>query len=189
MPTRLRALRHDDVRLRLHCLASLRDRLHLADQPRARRVYPMDRFGYLPVAAMSILAIPVVGAIGYVGTTSEPLLIVVLFLAGFSVLGFNYATNGVSGIVYPTAFRALGSGWCFAVGRAGSVSGPVIGGVLIGMHVSVQHLYLFAAIPYLICAPVALVFAGIYRRRMALAAGSDVVAVTSPREAEYPQSP
>jgi len=145
--------------------------------------YPTDRFGYLPVAALSILAIPVVGAIGYVGTMSEPLLIVVLFLAGFSVLGFNYATNGISGIVYPTAFRSLGSGWCFAVGRAGSVTGPLIGGVLIGMHVSVQNLYLFAAIPYLICAPVALVFAGIYRRRFVLATRSGVAAVTAPQEA------
>jgi len=145
--------------------------------------YPTDRFGYLPVAAMSILAIPAVGAIGYVGTMSEPLLIAVLFLAGFSVLGFNYATNGVSGMVYPTAFRALGSGWCFAVGRAGSVSGPLIGGVLIGMHVSVQNLYLFAAIPYLICAPVALVFAGIYRRRFVRAARSGAAAVTASQEA------
>lgn len=130
--------------------------------------YPMDRFGYLPVAALSILAIPVVGAIGYAGATSEPLLLVVLFLAGFSVLGFNYATNGISGIVYPTAFRSLGSGWCFAIGRAGSISGPIIGGLLIGMHVSVPHLYLAAAVPYVICAPLALVFAGIYRRRVEL---------------------
>ncbi len=145
--------------------------------------YPMDRFGYLPVAAMSVLAIPVVGAIGYVGTMSEPLLIVVLFLAGFSVLGFNYATNGVSGMVYPTAFRSLGSGWCFAVGRAGSVSGPLIGGVLIGMHVSVQNLYLFAAIPYLICAPVAFVFAAIYYRRFVVVAGSGVPAVALSQEA------
>jgi AAHS family 4-hydroxybenzoate transporter-like MFS transporter len=127
--------------------------------------YLIDKFGYRPAAALCILAIPVVAMIGYVGVNSASLLLVVLFLTGFSVLGFNYGTNGLSGIVYPTAFRSIGSGWCFAVGRVGSVSGPIIGGVLIGMHLSVEQLYLFAAVPYLICAPVALILARLYHRR------------------------
>ena len=127
--------------------------------------YLIDKFGYWPAAALCILAIPVVAAIGYVGVNLASLLLVVLFLTGFAVLGFNYATNGLSGIVYPTAFRSIGSGWCFAIGRIGSVGGPVIGGILIGMHLSVERLYLFAAVPYLICAPVALVLAQLYHRR------------------------
>jgi AAHS family 4-hydroxybenzoate transporter-like MFS transporter len=125
----------------------------------------IDKYGYAPVACLCVLAVPVVGCIGYVAVHASGALIPVMFFAGFSVLGFNYATNGMSGIVYPTAFRSNGSGWCFAVGRAGSVAGPLIGGALIAMRVPVQKLYLFAALPFVICVPVAFIFAGIYRRR------------------------
>ena len=125
----------------------------------------IDKYGFTPVAWLCVIAVPIVGGVGYVATGASGLLIPVMFLVGFSVLGFNYATNGLSGIVYPTAFRSNGSGWYFAVGRIGSVAGPLLGGMLIARHVSVQHLYLFAALPFVICIPVAFVFVGIYRRR------------------------
>jgi AAHS family 4-hydroxybenzoate transporter-like MFS transporter len=151
--------------------------------------YLTDKFGYAPVAALPFLGVIVVGSIGYLVNVSEPLLIAVLFLSGLSVLGFNYATNAVAGMVYPTAFRSNGSGWCFAVARAGSITGPLLGAMLISMHVSVQHLYVLAAIPYLICCPVAVIFVGIYRRRFlavpsgAVAAGTQAATAASPREA------
>jgi len=126
---------------------------------------PMDRRGMTPVALMFAIAIPVVAAIGYVATTSELLLGIVLFVAGFCVLGGQYAINAVSGMIYPTAFRSHGSGTAFAVGRVGSISGPVIGGALIGMHLPVETLYLCAAIPFLVCAPACLAFARLYDRR------------------------
>lgn len=151
--------------------------------------YLTDKFGYTPVAALPFLGVIVVGSIGYLVNVSELLLIAALFLSGLSVLGFNYATNAVAGMVYPTAFRSNGSGWCFAVARAGSISGPLLGAMLISMHVSVQHLYALAAIPYLICCPVAVIFVGIYRRRFlavpsgAVAAATQAGAAASPRGA------
>jgi len=126
---------------------------------------PMDRMGMMPVALLFAVAIPVVAAIGYAATTSELLLGVVLFIAGFCVLGGQYAINAVSGMIYPTAFRSHGSGAAFAVGRVGSISGPVIGGALIAMHLPVQTLYLCAAIPFVICAPACVTFARFYDRR------------------------
>jgi AAHS family 4-hydroxybenzoate transporter-like MFS transporter len=126
---------------------------------------PMDIKGMMPVALMFAVAIPVVAAIGYVATISETLLAVVLFIAGFCVLGGQYAVNAISGMIYPTAFRSNGSGVAFAVGRLGSISGPIIGGVLVGMHLPVEMLYLCAAIPFLICAPACFVFARLYDAR------------------------
>jgi MFS transporter, AAHS family, 4-hydroxybenzoate transporter len=126
---------------------------------------PMDVKGMMPVALLFTIAIPVVAAIGYVAVASEPLLIVLLFIAGFCVLGGQYAVNAVSGMIYPTAFRSNGSGFAFGVGRIGSVSGPVIGGILVGMHLPVEQLYLLAAIPFLICAPACLFFARLYNAR------------------------
>jgi len=132
----------------------------------------IDKYGYTPVAWLCVIAVPIVGGIGYVAVHASNVLVPVMFLAGFSVLGFNYATNGMSGLVYPTAFRSNGSGWCFAVGRVGSVAGPLLGGMLIAMRVPVQKLYLFAALPFVICVPVAFVFAAIYRRRYLAASAS-----------------
>lgn len=126
--------------------------------------YLIDRFGYTPVAILPFAGIIVVGSIGYLVFFSGTLLTVAMFLSGFTVLGFNYATNAVAGMMYPTAFRSNATGWCFAIGRAGSVTGPVLGGLLVGMNMSVQHLYVCAAIPYVIAAPVGLYFIRLYRR-------------------------
>ncbi len=126
---------------------------------------PIDRRGMMPVALLYLLAIPIVACIGYVATFSEPLLMICLFAAGFCVLGTNYAANAVAGIIYPTAFRASGAGWACMVGRLGGVGGPLIGGVLIGMHLSIQRLYLLATIPFIIAAPATYMFARLYNPR------------------------
>jgi len=52
-------------------------------------------------------------------------------LAGFSLLGANYALYGVAASYYPTRVRGLGSGASIAVGRVGSVVGPFIAGILL----------------------------------------------------------
>jgi AAHS family 4-hydroxybenzoate transporter-like MFS transporter len=126
---------------------------------------PIDTRGFMPVTILLAVAVPVVAAIGYAGSGSRPLLLVLLFVAGFCVLGAQYAVNAVSGLIYPTAFRANGSGWAFAVGRVGSVSGPVVGGILVGMHLPVQQLYLAAALPFLIALPACFFFARRYNAR------------------------
>jgi AAHS family 3-hydroxyphenylpropionic acid transporter len=51
--------------------------------------------------------------------------------AGFCLLGANYALYGVAASYYPQAVRATGSGASVAVGRVGSILGPMIGGVLL----------------------------------------------------------
>lgn len=126
---------------------------------------PMDARGMMPVALLFAVAVPVVAAIGYVAVSSEPLLTVLLFVAGFCVLGGQYAINAISGMIYPTAFRSNGSGIAFAVGRVGSVAGPIVGGFLIAAHLPVQQLYLCAAIPFVICAPACFAFARLYNAR------------------------
>jgi len=69
---------------------------------------------------------------------------------------------------YPTYMRATGSGWAFGVGRIGSIIGPVIGGVLLGLDLSLPRLFLFVAAPAL-CVAMALLLmrrvAGNYPQR------------------------
>jgi MFS transporter, AAHS family, 4-hydroxybenzoate transporter len=65
-------------------------------------------------------------------------------------LGAQFGNNAASGLLYPTAFRSRGVGWALGVGRFGSIVGPMLGGILIGMKVSLPRLFLFAAVPMVI---------------------------------------
>jgi MFS transporter, AAHS family, 3-hydroxyphenylpropionic acid transporter len=53
-------------------------------------------------------------------------------LAGFLLLGANYALYGVTASYYPGVVRGTGSGAAIAVGRLGSIAGPMLGGILLG---------------------------------------------------------
>jgi len=109
---------------------------------------PMDNRGLMPVTILFVIAVPAVALIGYVGTISEPLLMAVEFCAGFCVLGLQLGLNAAAASIYPTSFRSNGTGWALGVGRFGAIVGPVLGGVLIAMHFSVEQLFLVAAIPF-----------------------------------------
>jgi MFS transporter, AAHS family, 4-hydroxybenzoate transporter len=128
---------------------------------------PLDRHGMMPVVALFVLAVPVVGAIGYVAHQSEYALMTVVFLAGFCTLGTQFGLNAISAILYPTALRSTGSGACFGIGRVGAILGPVIGGRLIDMKLPVQDLYMIAAIPFVIGAIVAFILMPMFADRMA----------------------
>ena len=66
---------------------------------------------------MFVLAVPVVGSIGFAGLTSEAALLTATFFAGFLVLGIQSGINVVGAMIYPTSLRANGSGWKLGIGR------------------------------------------------------------------------
>lgn len=108
----------------------------------------LDRFGIVVIAALFALACPAVAAIG-TDNLSFGMLTLMSTLAGVTVLGAQFGNNATAGLLYPTAFRSKGVGWAFAIGRFGSIAGPLIGGVLIGMKLPMRELFLAAAIPML----------------------------------------
>jgi len=69
---------------------------------------------------------------------------------GFCLLGANYALYGVAPAYYPPAIRGTGSGASIAVGRMGSIAGPLLAGQLIGIGTSaagvVQYMVPVAAV-------------------------------------------
>ena len=96
---------------------------------------------------MFVLAVPVVGSIGFAGLTSEAaLLMTATFFAGFLVLGIQSGINVVGAMIYPTSLRANGSGWELGIGRIGSIVGPLVGAIFVGLPV--QTLYMWAALPF-----------------------------------------
>jgi len=52
------------------------------------------------------------------------------------LLGANYALYGVAPAYYPAAVRGTGSGASVAMGRVGSIIGPLLAGVLLGSGTS-----------------------------------------------------
>jgi MFS transporter, AAHS family, 4-hydroxybenzoate transporter len=126
---------------------------------------PIDTKGLMPVLVLFILAIPVVALIGFIGLQGEGLLFLMVTLAGFCTLGLQFGLNAASALIYPTAFRSNGSGWAFAIGRFGSATGPLIGGVLIAAHMPLTWLYVCAAVPFVIGSISAIGLTRFYYRR------------------------
>lgn len=107
----------------------------------------LDKHRFLPVTILFIVAVPVVGSIGFLsGNGSLPLLMAGTFLAGFCVLGIQSGINVAGAMVYPTSLRANGSGWELGIGRIGSIVGPLLGALFVALPV--QQLYMWAAVPF-----------------------------------------
>jgi AAHS family 4-hydroxybenzoate transporter-like MFS transporter len=106
----------------------------------------LQRHRFLAIALMFALAVPVVGAIGFAGLTSPAALLTATFFAGFLVLGIQSGLNVVGAMMYPTSLRANGSGWQLGIGRVGSIVGPLLGALFVGL--AVQHLYMWSALPF-----------------------------------------
>lgn len=106
----------------------------------------LERKQFVAIAIMFVLAVPVVGFIGYAGLMSQTVVLITTFFAGFLVLGIQSAINVAGAMVYPTSLRANGSGWQLGLGRIGSIVGPLLGALFVGMPV--QNLYMWSAIPF-----------------------------------------
>jgi AAHS family 4-hydroxybenzoate transporter-like MFS transporter len=83
---------------------------------------------------------------------SLPMIFVVVFIAGWCVVGSQPALNALSGTYYPTAMRSTGVGAGLGVGRIGAIVGPVVGGYFMASHWATRDMFLAAAIPALISA-------------------------------------
>jgi AAHS family 4-hydroxybenzoate transporter-like MFS transporter len=108
----------------------------------------LARFGFLAIAVLFMLAVPAIAAIGFPGLPYIAVASAVA-LAGFCTLGAQFGNLAASGLLYPTAFRSRGVGWALGIGRFGSMAGPLVGGMLIGMKLPPQQLFLLGAIPML----------------------------------------
>jgi MFS transporter, AAHS family, 4-hydroxybenzoate transporter len=106
----------------------------------------LQRHRFLGISLLFLLAVPVVGSIGYAGLTSKAALLTTTFFAGFIVLGIQIGINVVGAMLYPTSLRANGSGWQLGLGRLGSIVGPLLGALFVGMPV--QQLYMWSALPF-----------------------------------------
>jgi AAHS family 4-hydroxybenzoate transporter-like MFS transporter len=113
----------------------------------------LNRYRFLAISMLFVIAVPVVACLGYVGVTfPETALLAASFLAGFCVLGIQSGINVAGSLVYPTSLRANGSGWQLGLGRIGAIVGPLIGALFVNLPVS--QLYMWSALPFAVGAVV-----------------------------------
>jgi MFS transporter, AAHS family, 4-hydroxybenzoate transporter len=112
----------------------------------------LQRARFLAIVILFVIAIPVVGSIGYAGLTSTTALLTATFFAGFLVLGIQSGINVVGALIYPTSLRANGSGWQLGIGRLGAIAGPFLGALFVGLPI--EELYMWSAIPFAVGAAV-----------------------------------
>ena len=124
----------------------------------------IDRFGAAAVSIMPLLAAPLVGAIGFFSFDAAQFFLY-MFVVGFAVVGGHTGLHSIAGLFYPSAYRANGAGWAISIAKIGSIAGPWIGGILLGAHLPLRQIFLFAAIPplvFLVC----IVPLGLQHRRL-----------------------
>ena len=115
----------------------------------------LQRARFLAIAILFVIAVPVVGSIGFAGLSSTGALIAATFFAGAIVLGIQSGINVVGAMIYPTSLRANGSGWQLGIGRLGAIIGPLLGALFVGLPV--PELYMWSALPFAVGAVVCFV--------------------------------
>jgi MFS transporter, AAHS family, 4-hydroxybenzoate transporter len=76
----------------------------------------------------------------------------IFVVLGFMVNGIQAGLNITAIEIYPSTIRATGIGWAGAVGRIGSMVGPLVGGLLLAFSFSVNQVYLLCLLPVAIAA-------------------------------------
>jgi AAHS family 4-hydroxybenzoate transporter-like MFS transporter len=114
------------------------------------------RWGFLPTLATTFaLATVSIALIGQPGLTLV-VLGVIVFVAGWCIVGGQPAINALSASFYPTYLRSTGVGAGLGVGRTGAIIGPYLGGVLLAQQWTPQQLFWVAAVPALVSTAVIL---------------------------------
>ncbi len=124
----------------------------------------LDRIGPLAIALMMLCACAALAIFGIPGLSAMTLA-VLSFASGFCVSGQQQALNAVPSLIYPTAYRANGTGWAIAVGRLGAVLGPLIAGALASRQLPMNKIFLLMMTPEIIAACICLAVARLCYRR------------------------
>jgi AAHS family 4-hydroxybenzoate transporter-like MFS transporter len=98
-----------------------------------------------------ILALAFAGAAGSIALIanagSSAFVVPAVFCAGLCIVGGQNGANAFAGGFYPTRVRSTGIGWALGIGRIGSVIGPMLAGLLLGMKWSPESVFFMAMIP------------------------------------------
>ena len=110
------------------------------------------RAGFVRIMSLTFVIAAISVALIGQPSVSLALLYVIVFIAGWCVVGSQPGLNALSGAYYPTYIRSTGIGAGLGVGRIGAIVGPAIGGMFMASHWSTRDIFLAASIPAAISA-------------------------------------
>lgn len=140
-------------------LGSLLVGLFVAWQSDRRSPEKMLAATYL-VAACSLTSLAIGGA-------HSAAVYVLCFTAGGGIVGASFCLGALTSSYYPPSIRAMGLGWGLSVGRIGSVTSPLLGGLALGAGWPVGAILAAAVVPAVVCAAAVFALSGIRPRVIA----------------------
>jgi len=111
--------------------------------------YISSKIGLKNTIALFLISTAVLMAVFNIFIGSDVLLFI-FGLLGFAVQGGFVGLYVVAARMYPTEFRTTGIGWAIGAGRLGGVLGPALGGILVGMGLTMATNFLIFALPALL---------------------------------------
>lgn len=109
----------------------------------------MNRVGPAPVliiqCSLAALYAVLLGTV-HLGAVA---IVVATAIGGYALLGVQAGLNALAAETYPTSIRATGAGWALGAGRLGSITGPLLGGVMIASQLNAQQIFQATAVPSL----------------------------------------
>ena len=112
----------------------------------------MDRFEPHRVLLASYLTGAACIVLISLSTHARGLMTLAVFAAGACISGGQVGGNALSAAFYPTPYRATGVAWANGIGRAGSIVGSLLGGLLLGFGWPAATVYALVAVPAVISA-------------------------------------
>lgn len=132
----------------------------------------IDRGHIVAIAWAFLASVPLVALIPVTGH-SDLLLSVTVFCAGFSVMSVQFSINAVCSMAYPTSIRSSALGVMFAIGRIGSVCGPLLISLGLVLGMAPIQTFALACVPFVVGAIASFVLARAWKDRQS---GVDVTA-------------
>jgi MFS transporter, AAHS family, 4-hydroxybenzoate transporter len=122
----------------------------------------IDRWGPIAIVAMPLLACPVIAVLGYADLAPAPC-IALLSLVGLFIQGGHFGLSAMSGMSFPSAYRASGYAICSSAGRLGGSIGPYFGGLMFLHHMPLGWIFAIYAVVPLLLAAMVFIFTGRYQ--------------------------
>jgi len=110
----------------------------------------MDAFGRKPGLCLSFF-LGGLSLLLFSAVTSDLVLYIAGAASGIFLVSIPAALHVVAGEIYPTRIRSLGLGSAYAVGRVGSITGPILGGIVQMAGFSFGQFFLLFSVPSFVC--------------------------------------
>ncbi len=104
-----------------------------------------DTRGVISIAVFPVLTVPLLLTMGLTNIGGTPFLVMYFFLT-MLIVGAHFGLHSIAGVFYPSGLRSNGAGWASSVAKVGSVTGPVIVGVVLSTQLPVRILFALFAV-------------------------------------------